>query len=272
MRRADRIAGCHKRRYPMKTTHSWILAGMILCVPMQVVLGQSSEPYPISEIDRPMALPKMTLEPKGELDLDFFTVEGADNWVSIRAGTGLGVTDRVEAGMSLPLSFAPEAKAGDLQMYGLYELDRYVEGKLHSAGRLTMSIPLSDAHPHGFGAAFIMLADAPVKFKLHEKFAAIGGLGMGFFAGRDNFPNYFLLHFDFGGLVQPTEQLAISLQMGIHGMIGDNSQTMVPFFLRGQYTLMGDLDIYADFGFVDLNNLGGDWVQLIFGAAFRTGV
>lgn len=241
--------------------------------PVEPLIDLSSQAYPIAEIDRPLTLPEMILEPRGEMDIDILgDTLGDQNWVSLRAGAGLGIIDNVEAGMSVPLSMAPKGKLGDLQMYGMYELETLLEGKLHSAGRLTMTIPLSKTHPHWAGMGFMMLADAPIKFRLHEKFAAIGGLGMGFMTTRNDGPSYFLLNADFGALVQPTEQLAVSLQMGIHGYIGDNGDVLVPLSLRGQYTLMGNLDFFMDLGFIDLNNASGDWVQVLFGASFRMGV
>jgi len=39
---------------------------------------------------------------------------------------------------------------------------------------------------------------------------------------------------------------------------------------RGQYTLIGDLDVFVEFGFPNLDR-GADWVQLLFGAAYRIG-
>jgi len=69
--------------------------------------------------------------------------------------------------------------------------------------------------------------------------------------------------------VQPIEPLSISFLLGVHNYLGDNSHTAAPLYLRGQYELMGELDLFVEFGFVDLSDSGADWVQLMAGAAFR---
>jgi hypothetical protein len=222
--------------------------------------------YPVSEIDRPLALPRMTLEPRLNFDIDFF--HGGDNWFSTMLGAGFGMIDNLEAGIDLALSFSPHVYAG-MRLYGLYEFGKFLDGKLRAAGQLQLFIPFSKKFfAYWGGSAVTMLAGAPVKFKLSDMFALIGDLGMGFLIGHDPAPNYFLLQVDAGVLVQPIEPLAISLEFGVLAYLGSNSDAAVPMTFKGQYTLVGDLDLFVEFAFKDLSN-GADWVQLMFGAAYR---
>ena len=70
-------------------------------------------------------------------------------------------------------------------------------------------------------------------------------------------------------MVQPIDALALSLMFGVHVGIADASETLIPLTIRGQYTLIGDLDAFFEFGFGDLNEAGADWVVFIMGAAYR---
>ncbi len=124
----------------------------------EVVIPSS---YPVNEIGRPMTLPRLTLEP--QLYFDIFIVNNADNWFTMYLGAGFGITDDLEAGLELPISFAPDAYAG-LGLYGMYELGPYVSHQLFLAARLRMNIPFSKNFFVYFpGQSFFMLADVPVK-------------------------------------------------------------------------------------------------------------
>ncbi len=220
--------------------------------------------YPTAEIDRPLALPKMTLEPLGEFDLTRLSFGNNDtNRVSLHFGAGFGIIDNLEAGLLFPLVLSPDFDVGDMPLYGLYEVGPFMDGQLRAAGRLTLHIPIQSE-------TFYFLADAPVKFKFHDMFAAIGGVGLGMSFPEDN--TTFWLNFDFGALVQPMEALAFEIRFGVHAGIADNSATLLPLYFKGQYTLMGDMDLYAEFGFWDLKDAGADWIQFTFGAAYRLGL
>jgi hypothetical protein len=216
--------------------------------------------YPTAEIDRPLALPKMTLEPLGMFDLSRF----ADtNVISLKLGAGFGIIDNLEAGLLFPLVLSPDMDVGIMPIYGLYELGPFMDGQLRTAGRLTLYLPLPEHSDFG------LLLDAPVKFKFHDMFAAIGGVGLGMTFADDTI---FLLNFDLGALVQAMEALAFELRFGIHLAIADDTATLIPLYFRGQYTLMGDLDVFAEFGFGDLKEAGADWIQFTVGAAYRLGL
>ena len=219
--------------------------------------------YPTAEIDRPLALPKMTLEPLGEFNLTRMSFGNQDtNVISLRFGAGLGIIDNLEAGLLFPLVLSPDMDVGDMPLYGLYEVGPFMDGSLRVAGRLTLNLPLA--------TDFSLIADAPVKFKFHDMFAAIGGVGLGMSFPKDN--TTFWLNLDFGALVQPTEALAFEIRFGVHAGLAEHSGTLLPLYFKGQYTLMGDLDVYAQFGFYDLNNFGADWIQFTLGAAYRLGL
>jgi hypothetical protein len=222
--------------------------------------------YPTAEIDRPLALPKMTLEPYGSFGLIHF----GDNIISLSFGAAFGIIDNLEAGIGgysilpmwgsgFPVVLSPDFDVGDMGLYGLYELDPMMDGKLRLAGRLTLNMPLQ--------TDFAFILDAPVKFKLHEMFAAVGGVGLGLALPEDN--TTFLLLFDFGTLVQPVEALALSLMLGVHVGIAEDTMTLIPLTFRGQFTLIGDLDAFLEFGFGDLKEAGADWIVFILGAAYR---
>jgi hypothetical protein len=136
-----------------------------------------------------------------------------------------------------------------------------MDGQLRTAGRLTLIMPLA--------TDFGLLIDTPTKFKFHDMFAAIGGVGLGMTFADDT---VFHLNFDLGALVQAMEALAFELRFGIHLWIADATQTLIPLYFRAQYTLMGDLDVYAEFGFADLKEAGADWIQFTAGAAYRLGL
>lgn len=219
--------------------------------------------YPTAEIDRPLALPRMTLEPLGEFNLTRMSFGQSDtNVIALHFGAGFGIIDNLEAGLLFPLVLSPDMDVGDMPVYGLYELGPFMDGQLRAAGRLTLHLPLQ--------GDFYFLADVPVKFKFHDMFAAIGGVGLGMSFPKDN--TTFWLHFDVGVLVQPMEALAFEIRFGVHAGLAEHSGTLLPLFFKGQYTLMGDLDVYAEFGFWDLNNAGADWIQFTAGAAYRLGL
>jgi hypothetical protein len=220
--------------------------------------------YPTAEIDRPLALPKMTLEPLGEFNLTRMSIGNDDtNVIALHIGTGFGIIDNLEAGLLFPLVLSPDMDVGDMPLYGLYELGPFMDGQLRAAGRLTLHIPIQSE-------VFYFLADAPVKFKFHDMFAAIGGVGLGMSFIENN--TTFWLNLDIGALVQPMEALAFEIRFGVHAGLAEHGGTLIPLYFKGQYTLMGDLDVYAQFGFWDLNNFGADWIQFTIGAAYRLGL
>lgn len=224
--------------------------------------------YPTAEIDRPLSLPKMMLEPRLNMEIDFFTEGEGENFFSLVPGIGMGVMDRLEAGLNFALALSPDVKAG-MDFYGQYELPRMLDNKLFLAGRLRMMIPFSDHYiTYWPGAAFALLLDAPAKFKLSDMLALVGGAGLGFSIGRDSGPNFFLLNLEGGALVQPTEALALAVKLGLLAYLGDHSDSLLPLYLDAQYTVIGDLDIWVRFGFLDLTE-GADWIQLLFGAGYR---
>ncbi len=229
----------------------------------------SPDHYPESEIDRPLVLLPMVIEPRLDMILDFISIKSMDNQFLTRMGAGFGIVDNLEAGMSVPLMFTPKVRVGDLEMYGMYDLTWLLNDVVDLAGRMKFVIPLSNTASYWPNADFAMLVDAPAKYKIIDMLAAIADLGMGFalYPGDDAF----LFFLDAGVLFQPLGPLSAQWTIGVHMFAGQNNTT-VPMRLRVQYTLIGDLDLWADMSFVDLNNLGADWFQLLFGAAFRIGL
>lgn len=223
--------------------------------------------YPEAEIDRPFALAPLVLEPRLDFILDFINIRGVDNQFALRFGVGFGIVEDLEAGAAFPLMFSPRTRAGDLQIYGLYDLSSLLKDVVTLAGRLQFIIPLSDRYSY-YGGDFLMLLDVPVKYKIIDMLAVTGALGLGFglYPGDDAF----LLFFDLGVLFQPLSALAIEWTIGAHLFAGRDVE-LVPMHLKGQYTIVGDLDIWIDLAFLDLNDLGADWFQFLVGAAFRFG-
>jgi hypothetical protein len=227
----------------------------------------SPSAYPTAEIDRPLALPKMTLEPIGTFG---FNRIFETNVISLSFGASFGITDNIEAGLGgnsvfsmlgsgFPIILSPDFDVGDMGLYGLYELSPMMDGNLRLAGRLTLNLPLQ--------GDFNFVLDVPLKFKLHDMFAAVGGVGLGLALPEDN--TTFLLLLNFGALVQPTEALALSLNFGVNVGIASETMTMIPLGLRAQYTLMGAMDAFLQFGFVDLKDAGADWIYFLLGVCYR---
>lgn len=228
--------------------------------------------YPVAEIDRPLTLPRMTLEPRLDFTIDI--IDEGDNWVSTRLAAGFGVIDNLEAGLEFPLNFSPKFKASDFRLYGMYEFGPFMDGKLFTAAKLQMIIPFSDkSFPYGY-VDFGMLLEGIAKYKLHDMFALVADLGLGFVSTEFD-KTWFLFQLDAGALVQPIEPLALSLTFGVMALAGDNVpddyEIGIPMKFRGQYTIVGDLDVFMEVGFMDLEE-GTDWVQLLFGAAYRVGL
>ncbi len=219
--------------------------------------------YPISEIDRPLVLPSLVLEPRVGLQTDF--VPG-DNWVGVPMGLGLGLMDIMELGLEIPWAFSPDWKFGTMNVYGAYEMPSMLDNRLRLAGKLDLFVPLSDSYrgTH-FMSDFSLMLSGQAKLKVHDMIAPVGALGLGFGVNE----GYFLLNLDLGLMVQPIEPLSISFLVGVHNFLGDNSRTWAPLSLRAQYVLMGEMDLYVDFGFADLSDAGADWVQLLVGVNFR---
>ncbi len=227
--------------------------------------------YPTAEIKRPLALPPLMLEMGGGMNIDIIDPGpgggGSQSLVGIFIDGGFGVMEYLELGIRFPLRFAPKFKAGDFMLYGLYELPKMLEDKLLTAIRLSTYIPMSQYNKSVPGN-FAMLLDGMAKFIIHDMFAAVGDFGFGFTAGGN--AGSFIINLDLGLMVQPMEPLAITTGFGMRHYTGIN--TVVPLFLRGQYTLMNALDAYFELSFFDLNGLGARWVSLIFGSAYRFGM
>jgi hypothetical protein len=227
--------------------------------------------YPTAEIDRPFALPPLVLEPRAQVIFDFVNIRRMDNQFAIGLGAGFGIIEDLEAGIAIPMSVAPRVRLGDLHIYGLYDVGWAIGQAIQLAGRLNFIIPIPHDTRYSYwdGVDFALLLDTPFKFKIIDMLAVIADLGIGwglFDPGDDAF----LLFFDAGVLFQAMEALAIEFTCGAHVFAGKD-YTAVPMHLKGQYTLIGDLDLFVDFSFRDLNKLNADWFQVLFGAAFRIG-
>ncbi len=240
--------------------------------PQQQKSGPSAEvvyptTYPEREIDRPLALPEMMLEPRLQMLVDF--VPG-DNFFSMQFGAGMGIVDRLEAGLDIALSMAPDVYAG-MKAWGLYEFPSLLSGKLRWAARARLISAFTKNYGPFYGStSFTMIADAPAKWKIFDLLAITSALGLGasINAGR---PDFFVIYWDVGTIVQPLDPLAITWKLELWGKIGDKSDTVLPMKIGAQYTLVGDLDVFVQFGFMDLTQ-GADWVQLLFGACYRIGL
>jgi hypothetical protein len=222
--------------------------------------------YPISTVDRPLALNRMMLEPNLDFFMYFDTRENTDNWFGMIMGAGFGIINNLEAGMSFPVLFSPQGKAGELGFYGLYDLSSLINVKnLKLAGMGSMSIGTSEAFRMVWGADFVMLFDGIVKYKIVDMFAIRADIGLGFSAG----PGAFAFNLELAPMFQPLEALLIELRFGVKTLAEDASITRIPLYLYAQYTLIGNLDLYLTFGFPDLKGPGADLIALVFGAAYR---
>ncbi len=184
-------------------------------------------------------------------------------------GIGIFDTPMYEENIQrLPISLSPEVHAGRIPIYGLYEFGPFFEDRLRVAARITFNTHFDNDLYDGPYGNFWMLVDGLAKFKIHDVFAVVAGTGMGFQVG--NGFGAFLYNFDMGVLVQPIEPLGFRLTTGFHVKAReDTGGTLIPLTLRVQYTLIGDLDLFVDTGFPDLNDARANWFSLIIGAAYR---
>ena len=221
--------------------------------------------YPVAEIVRPLALPPMMKEVRGALRLG---IGEGDTAFGLDAGFGMGVYEAIEAGLSLPLLFTPQARFGDLDMYGLYELSSLLGvAPLKLAGRLNLIIPLSKGYTRFPPHKFAVLADAPLKYALTEMFELIGDAGLGLALGGG--ASAFMLVLDAGVGTQILAPLYVDLRFGAHMFLGGPfKRTEIPFRTRVQYTLLDALDLYADLGFPDLKGSAKRF-EVLLGADFR---
>ncbi len=229
--------------------------------------------YPVAEVDRPLALPPMTLEPEISIRFDF--LDDIDNRFGLRTGARFGIIDNLEAGMFFPLGFAPKFRAGDLELYGLYDLTSLIGADgFNLAGRLVMMAPLSNGYTDHPGGDFAMRAEALAKFKFTDMLAATALAGFGFVIG-DLGPvnmNYFIVKMEGGLIFQAIEPLALHLRFGLTAYMGDVDEVLLPLLMRVQYTLIHDLDLFLDTGLMDLTDVADPWiVGVIFGASYRIG-
>jgi hypothetical protein len=233
------------------------------------------DPYPKAELNRPLVLRPLVLEPRLWFFFDAYT-KNIDNYVGMGLGAGFGIIDNLEAGISFPVSFAPKFRPGEFGIYGAYELSSLlgVDG-LFLGARLDMLIQTSQTYTYLCGADFGMLISTPFKYKFHDMVGMTAKLDIGFAARK---PSYFLLGFEVGGMFQPIDWVVIELLFGLDGWMGDFSFLRIPLTLRSAFTPIADLDLFVEFGMPDLNfknhqGISGDafWIQIIVGAAYRFG-
>ena len=223
--------------------------------------------YPVREVDRPLALPEMVLEPRLQMLVDFLP---GDNFFSMQVGAGMGIANGVEAGLALALSMAPSVYAG-VNAWGLYEFPSLFSGALKWAARARILSAFTKNYLPFYGSTSLtVVADAPAKWKAMDLLAVTSALGLGASINADR-PDFFVVYWDVGALIQPIDPLVLSWKLELWGMVGDNSDVILPMKIGAQYTLVGDLDVFVQFGFMDLTE-GADWLQLLFGACYRIGL
>ncbi len=225
--------------------------------------------YPVSEVERPLVLPRMTLEPDAAFFINFISGQG-DNIIGLVLGASMGIVDKLEAGFHMPLAMSPEFKAGELVFHGAYDLTSLVNvPNLMLAGRANLAVATSDHFrgmaPGAFGTDFGLLFQGLTKYKFAQMFAMFATVGLGFTGG----PGGFAFEFDLGPIVNPMEALAIELHFGIRKLAKDGFPTLIPLYVQAQYTIGRDLDAFVRFGFPDLNHAGSDSMILMVGAAYR---
>jgi len=76
-----------------------------------------------------MVLPKLILEPNFLSELGI--VKNSDNVIDLNFGAGMGLGSNLEAGVSLPLFFAPKIVFGTIGFYGMYDLTDLIKKKIY---------------------------------------------------------------------------------------------------------------------------------------------
>jgi hypothetical protein len=222
-------------------------------------VGWNANPgeYPVSLIDRPLALHPLMLELRTGEELYF--IHHGYNVFGWGFGPGFGIVRGLETGLYFGLDLAPEANVRDMPWYVLYDFGSFLDGHFQPGVRLTLELP--------FDTVFSMVLDFPMKAKLHEIFALTADVGFGFGLGDDE---AFLFNFTFGPMLQPTEHLALSLLFGVNlSAHARHTDTLLPLSFVGTYAFNDKFDLSLLFGFWDLNHQGADVIQLMVSVAYR---
>jgi hypothetical protein len=94
--------------------------------------------YPVSYVERPLVIPRMTLAPQLSIDVTHVTGLGSIE-AGMALGAAFGVTKDLELGaVVLPLTFSPSFAYGNLELFGTY---RFVHNhQLDVGGRLRVAV------------------------------------------------------------------------------------------------------------------------------------
>lgn len=231
--------------------------------------------YPLRNLDRPLTIPKGTINPMAMIDASKL---GDDTGVGLTIGAMYGVTDKIEVGFNYPIGISPEFQEEHAH-FGLHAAYSAIdEDKLDLAATLNTfhSFDTFKFHMFGIGPA--------TRFKLNDKMAVFGG---------ENLIQYMTMSIPnpLGGDDISISPLAAVIDVGFGFQANDNllarvdttlawvalnddagdTQTIAdatPLMLRGFYSLDNKMDIIAGFGFDDLQNAGDTWGVTV-GVSYR---
>jgi hypothetical protein len=202
--------------------------------------------YPTRYADRPLNLPATTLRANLDLSIENTSLGalggGSQLGVGLLGGAAFGVTDQIEVGATfLPLALSPNAKYGDIPLYGQFGITKDL------ALRLTLNLPAATEFGLTVGGTYAIRADA-LRVDVGAAFAIrafdpfVYGLQIPVIASYNVMPNLYL-----------------SLETGLNttkfDLIG------IPLVVGGYYTIEKGgqpmLDLGASFGWRGLQGAGG---------------
>lgn len=240
--------------------------------------GTATGLYPMEVVARPLQLPKGTVEAGATIAFP----EGLDttgfkfgSWIGFDLRGDYGITDKIQAGLRIPLLLAKPDLTGGLGpspsffggilIDGMYSINQMLSVHAQLGDVRAGGIPLNSAVYPIYNIAdlkFGFTAGVAVKKRfLAGKLAVLGDPAFELqadSAADNNGTKAFLgLRIPVAALYQLMPALAAGIRTGIwtgsdFSFSADDGAT-IPAFLEGQYTLMnGNLDLGADLGFASL--------------------
>lgn len=232
--------------------------------------------YPMEEVHRPIQLMAGQIEagadvglPSGPDDMGEF---GIGNWIGLRLRADYGITDKIQAGVRIPLALVkpdvpifPFETLGGFIAEGMYSIIPMLSARVNVGFANAGAMGLNPyAFPFYFDADGMQLGFAfGVSFKKE-----FGGnlaltadptlvLHMDVAAGDTGPEMLQVLQIPVGLQFQVQPALAVGLRTGLYSAhefkFGASDGGTLPLVLEGQYTLMaGMLDLGAQFGFASV--------------------
>lgn len=243
--------------------------------------------YPMAETARPLQLPKDVVEAGATIAIQDGVGTGGSyalgNWIGFDLRGDYGVTDKIQAGVRIPLLLGkpdlsggvaggPSAAVfGGFVLDGMYSINEMASAHVDVGITRPEGIPFNDAVYPIYNIAGLkagIRAGAAVKKRFMDgKLAVFADPALAI--QQDAAPNgsggsktFFGLRVPVTAMYQLKPALAAGVRTGIYTgadfSFSGNDGASIPFLLEGQYTTMnGNLDLGADLGFASFLTRSG---------------